>query len=85
MWVEAELQVDTPRVRYVDTLFVRLCDEQARPLTEGVNLLQVEQPAPKTLHLRKGQKGSLRLRHLMRRETLPYITDVGAAIQQQNK
>lgn len=85
VWVEAELQVDTPRVRHVDTLFVRLYDEQARPLTEGVNLLQVEQPAPKTLHLRKGQKGSLRLRHLMRRETLPYITDVGAAIQQQNK
>lgn len=81
VWVEAELTVDTPRTRHVDTLFVRLYDEQARPLTEGVNLLQVEQSAPQTVHLKAGQKGSLRLRHLMRRETLPFITDVGARLQ----
>lgn len=81
VWVEAELVVDTPHVRHADTLFVRVYDGQARPLAEGVNLLQVEVPAPKSVHLRRGQKGSLRLRHLMRRETLPFITDVGVALQ----
>ena len=84
VWVEAELTVDTPRVCHVDTLFVRVYDEQARPQAEGVNLLQVEVPAPKSISLKAGQKGSLRLRHLMRRETLPFITDVGALIRRED-
>lgn len=81
VWVETALVADTPHVELVDTLFVRVYDPQARPLTTGVSLLQVEVAAPKTIHLMQGQKGSLRLRHLMRRETLPFITDVGALLR----
>lgn len=81
VWVEAELQADTPHVCHTDTLFVRLYDEKARPVAEGVNLLQVEQPSVRPVRLRQGQRGRLRLRHLMRRETLPHITDVGACLR----
>lgn len=81
VWVEAELQADTPRVHYTDTLFVRFYDEKARPVADGVNLLQVEVRAGKPVGLSQGQRGRLRLRHLMRRETLPHITDVGACLR----
>ncbi len=81
VWVEAELQADTPRVHYTDTLFVRFYDEKARPVADGVSLLQVEVRADKPVSLSQGQRGRLRLRHLMRRETLPHITDVGACLR----
>lgn len=83
VWVEASLEVDTPLVRRTDTLFVRCFDPQGRSVAEGVNLLQAEQPADGTVHLRAGQKGEIRLRHLMRRETLPHITDVGACLRRE--
>ncbi len=81
VWMAAELRVDTPAVVHRDTLHFRFIDREGKALARGVNLLQAEQTMPDTVTLRTGQSGTLSIYHLMRRECVPDITDVGARLE----
>ena len=64
-----------------DTLCFRLSDTKGNLDGQGINLLQYELHAG-TLHMHAGEGGQLRLHHLMRRETLPGIREVGVRLAQ---
>ena len=62
-----------------DTLCYHLSDESGNLCGQGINLLQYETRAG-TLPLRTGEETQIRIHHLMRRETLPYIMEVGVRV-----
>ena len=47
----------------------------------GVTILTVDREVS-SIHLKKGQKGRLRLMHLMRQESLPMIHEIGIKLVQ---
>ena len=65
-----------------DTIRYPLSDAEGDALGQGVNAIQYEtQHLP--FRLRKGQATTLRLRHLMTRETIPGITELGIKVDRQ--
>ena len=65
-----------PIAHRIDTVYYRLADESGNLLKNGVSLYQYEtQTVP--LEQKKGQRGEVRIRHLMHKDTLPGIVDVG--------
>ena len=77
MQVEQDLQ--HPTIHKLDTITYKLTESNGEFTEKGVNYFQYEtQGLP--LDLKKGQTGEIRIRHLMHREVLPGITDVGIHI-----
>ena len=75
---------DAGMVCRCDTIRYPLTDEEGNALTKGVNTRQYEtQQLP--LRIRKGQSGSIRIHHLMRREMISGITEVGIRIEEENR
>lgn len=63
-----------------DTVRYPLTDSEGDALTSGVNFHQYEtQHVP--FRLEEGQQGCVRIYHLMTRETIPGITEVGIRIR----
>lgn len=63
-------------ISHCDTVRYPLTDADGEALTGGINIHQYEaQHLP--LHLKEGQQGTIRIHHLMRRELIPGITDIG--------
>lgn len=63
-----------------DTVCYPLTDSEGDALTSGVNFHQYEtQFVP--FHMEKDRKGCVRIYHLMTRETIPGITEVGIRIR----
>lgn len=79
MWVEAEIRLFHPSLVCRDTLYIPISDENGHSLGQGVSLQQHEVPLT-TLHLQRGQQGTIRLRQIMMREVVPDISDVGIRI-----
>lgn len=77
--VVAETCLRRPPVARRDTLYLKTADEHGIPVGQGLNLLQLSTPLY-TLRLQPGQKGTIRLYHLMRLETMPDIREVGLKI-----
>lgn len=65
-----------PVAHRVDTVYYRLADESGNLMKNGVNLYQYETQAV-PLEQKKGQRGEVRIHHLMHKDTLPGIVDVG--------
>lgn len=65
-----------------DTLRLRLTDANGQSLGSGTGLSQHRFPL-RSLTLQEGDTLSIRIRHNMKRETLPGITDVGAWVRRQ--
>ena len=74
-----EQQADSLIIRK-DTLTFQLADSAGMPKGEGINLLQYSTPAP-PLHLEKGQHARLRLYHIMKREVIPHVLEVGVRVE----
>ncbi len=81
IWMVAETRLRHPAAVVRDTFYLRLNDPQGEPLTRGVNLLQREQLVAQQRQFFKGQKGEIRLYHLMHREHLPSITEIGVRLE----
>ena len=79
LWVVAETRLQPTGSLHRDTLYLAVTDEDGRPQGHGINLMQREQSFA-TLHLSQGQQATIRLRHIMRREVVPHITDVGIRV-----
>lgn len=77
--LEVEQNYRNPIGHRVDTIKYRLADESGDLIEKGINYFQYEnQSLP--LDLKKGQTGEIRIRHLMLREVLPGIMDVGIRV-----
>jgi len=69
-------------VSHCDTVRYPLTDADGEALTGGINIHQYEtQHLP--LHLKEGQCSTIRIHHLMRRELIPGITDIGIRVEAQ--
>jgi len=67
----------------VDTINCKLADERnGRPLGQGVSYYQYNFPL-KEIRLNKGDSLHIVIRHNMRREILPGISDVGISIKKE--
>lgn len=76
VWVVAETHLCGNSVARRDTLYFAMTDETGAPVTEGVNLLQHESPLT-TLYLCEGDSPQIHIRHIMNRELIPGIREVG--------
>ena len=77
--LEVAQSCQNPYSNRVDTINYKLTDESGDFTENGMNYFQYEsQRIP--LNLKKGQKGEIRIRHLMHREVLPGIMDVGIRV-----
>ena len=84
IWVVVETRLHHPTSLRRDTISLVVTDEDGHTLGQGVTLNQRE-VALTTLHLKKDQEGTLRLYHIMRREVIPHITDMGICIAERQK
>ena len=74
-----EQRFDVPTAYRCDTVSYPLTDTEGNALTRGVNCLQYEtQQLP--IRLKQGQRGTIRIHHLMARETMTGITEIGIRI-----
>jgi len=77
--LEVEQNRQNPVGHRIDTIRYRLADKSGDFIAKGINYFQYEsQGLP--LDLKKGQSGEIRIRHLMHREVLPGIMDVGICV-----
>ena len=74
--LEVEQSYKNPVSHRLDTLYYRLANEDGDFIEKGINYFQYETQGV-TLDLKKGQTGRIKIRHLMHREVLPGIMDVG--------
>ena len=79
IWMVMDMQLTHPLLSQRDTFFLPLNDADGMPLGHGIGLLQYEIPLHQ-LSLHEGQTGTISLYHIMSRETLPYIHDIGIRI-----
>lgn len=74
-----EQRIDSPMVFRRDTVHYPLTDAEGRPFVSGTNNLQFEtQSIP--FHRPAGSQGTIRIHHLMTREAVQGITEVGIRI-----
>ena len=67
---------ENAKVLRCDTVHCPLTDAEGDALTSGVNIHHYE-TRPLPIHMQKGQRSTIRIHHLMRRETISGITDLG--------
>ena len=63
-----------------DTVVCEIIDSKGNPTGKGVSFFQSEHFVTNRL-LRKGQTGTITVRHIMRRDMLPGISEVGIRIR----
>lgn len=66
-------------LEFTDTLVYDVVDERGNILGQGVNYYQYERPA-RAMALHEGDSLSLVIKHIMKREILPGIVNVGVII-----
>lgn len=79
VWLVTETRLRSPHALRRDTLCFLLADSAGTPTGSGLHILQREALLT-SLPLVRGQQGRVLVRHIMARETLPFITDVGVKI-----
>ena len=80
VYVLVEQRLTNPYETYKDTLCLKLADAEGKIKDNGISLLQYEEKQM-MLYLRKGQTGEIRVSHLMHRDPLPEVSDVGIMLQ----
>ena len=81
IWIARELELDNPHMLKCDTVRIDMSDSPDQMDATGVTILTVDREVS-PIHLKKGQKGRLRLMHLMRQESLPMIHEIGIKLVQ---
>lgn len=66
-------------LEFTDTLIYDVVDERGNILGQGVNYYQYERPA-RSLTLQEGDSLAVTIKHIMKREILPGILNVGVII-----
>lgn len=76
IWLVAEQRFENPALVRRDTVYCPVTTPQGSGTGKGVNLYTYEYPVL-TEQRRQGQYGRIRVYHIMRREEMPGISDVG--------
>ena len=80
LWLQISTEMHRPYRRSSDTLKCRIADE--RGLYQGSGLVLFgKKHFLKEVYLRKGQYGTVQIRHIMRRNPLPGISDIGLSVE----
>ncbi len=82
VWMVAETRLSDPDVQWCDTLRFEAVASNGMPEGTGITLQQSEQPFA-THRLMQGQRGEVRVFHIIDGEPLTGIVDVGLKIQRQ--
>ncbi len=82
VWMVAETRLEEPDTLWCDTLRFLAVAPDGAPEGTGITLQQSEQPFA-THRLLRGQRGEVRIRHIIEGEPLPGIIDVGLKLQRQ--
>ncbi len=80
VWIAAQTQLHNPDSTACDTLYFVTMRKGGMPQGAGINLQQDEQKLT-TMHLREGQSAEVYVHHIMRREVLPAVLDVGLLVE----
>ena len=83
IWIIAEGKMKKPTTHWRDTLYFRMADNEGIPMGHGVVVMQND-TLVRTMHMQKGQNGSLRIWHIMRREVMPSVREVGIKVKRVN-
>ena len=78
IWLGVERDFSPPAVLRRDTVECLLVDSTLR-MDGGIHLYQCVVPLP-SMQLQRGQAGQVRVVHLMSRESLPGVHDVGIRV-----
>ena len=70
----------SPSLHHADTLSCRLAESDGNTLGKGINFLQYEFPV-RHMELKKGDSLVIGIRHYMKQETLPGVSDIGISIK----
>ena len=84
IWLVTETQLQHPTSFRHDTLNLILNTPEGMPVGQGVGLLQYELTLD-SLQLHKGQSGSISIYHIMSREAVPGIHDIGIRLSEHHK
>ncbi len=76
LWLALRYDLSHPDTSYTDTLCCAFCDSTGRLTGLGITRLQYQHPLP-PFRLRAGQGGNLRIHHLMKKESIPEVYEVG--------
>ncbi len=79
LWLLAKVQLFCPDTLLLDTICCKVADINGNFLGNGLSVFDNSNLVT-TLHLYKGQYGTISLRHIMRRSQLPGLTDIGVII-----
>jgi gliding motility-associated lipoprotein GldH len=82
LWLLVHQQYSRPQLSSKDTVVCVFTDQQGNPLRHGISLRQYSDSATSLL-LRKGQYGTVTVSHIMRRNILSGISDVGVEIRKE--
>ena len=80
IWIVVEGKTEAPSTYWCDTLYLRTADEDGTALGHGVALMQNSVPL-RNIRLEEGQHGRLRIWHIMHREVMPSIREVGIRLE----
>ena len=80
IWIVVEGNMKEPSAHWCDTLYFRTTDDEGTPLGQGVSLMQNSMPL-KEMQLEAGQHGKFRVWHIMHREVMPTIREVGIKLE----
>lgn len=80
VWIIVDTRLRQPRFEHSDTLHCQLVNAKGDIRGRGVSTYQYDFPLD-AKYLLRGQRGQIRIHHMMKREILPGISDVGIEIR----
>ena len=80
LYVVRELMLQAPLMACKDTICIETAGSPSTNDEKGVTL-RCYSHSDSTLFLKEGQKGQLKIYHIMSREVLPHITDIGIKVR----
>lgn len=83
LWLEVTTHFEHPRMDFLDTLVCQVTDLQGNILGRGISVFQYVYPL-KALRLNIGQKGVVTIKHIMRRNILPGVSDIGVILRRKS-
>lgn len=83
IYLVVDQQLENPTAHFKDTVIISLTDKMGNIKGDGLNLYNFETNLPKPFKFYKGQRGTITLYHIMRRNQLFAVKDVGIKIKRQ--
>lgn len=81
LWLVVKQQWQEPAIGRLDTVVCRFTNAAGDPVNHGLSLNQYEFPFD-TLYLERGTHGRISVRHIMRRDILQGVSDVGIIMRE---